>query len=166
MSGSPQPGAGRDRDAVGRPRNARARDQLGRPLARGGGPGVEPVPEQLDLEPDDAVALAQRYLDDGLPFHAHEVLEAAWKSRPATERDLWQGLAQLAVGLTHLLRGNVAGAGALLERGAGRLAGYRGDPHGVDLVGVQRYATELLGALRAGGGDRPESLRLRAPEPG
>ncbi|WP_261993079.1 DUF309 domain-containing protein, partial [Streptomyces sp. adm13(2018)] len=42
-----------------------------------------------------------RLLDAGMPFHAHEVFEDAWKSGPASERDLWQGLAQLAVGLTH-----------------------------------------------------------------
>ena len=34
----------------------------------------------------------------GRPFHAHEVLEASWKAAPPAERDLWQGLAQLAVG--------------------------------------------------------------------
>ena len=52
---------------------------------------------------------AQRLLDAGLPFHAHEVLEAAWKAAPPDERELWRGLAQLAVGLTHLQRGNGRG---------------------------------------------------------
>ena len=41
-----------------------------------------------------------------VPFHAHEALEAMWKCSPANERDLWQGLAQLAVGATHAARGN------------------------------------------------------------
>jgi hypothetical protein len=51
------------------------------------------------------------------------VLEAAWKSGPAQERDLWQGLAQIAVGLTHARRGNARGAVALLRRGAERVRG-------------------------------------------
>jgi hypothetical protein len=40
------------------------------------------------------------------PFAAHEVLEARWKAGPDEERDLWQGLAQICVGLTHAARGN------------------------------------------------------------
>ena len=62
----------------------------------------------------------------GRPFHAHEVLEASWKSGPAHERDLWQGLAQVAVGLTHAHRGNARGAVTLLSRGAQRVRGYQG----------------------------------------
>ncbi|WP_211882206.1 DUF309 domain-containing protein, partial [Pseudarthrobacter albicanus] len=44
------------------------------------------------------------------PFAAHEVLEARWKAGPAEERNLWQGLAQICVGLTHAARGNSVGA--------------------------------------------------------
>ncbi len=55
------------------------------------------------------------------------------------ERDLWQGLAQLAVGLTHALRGNARGAVTLLRRGGARLAGYAGtSPHGIDVDGSPR----------------------------
>ena len=60
----------------------------------------------------------------GRPFSAHEVLEARWKAAPEQERDLWQGLAQICVGLTHALRGNDVGAARLVERGGGRLAQY------------------------------------------
>jgi hypothetical protein len=75
----------------------------------------------------EAAALADRLLRDGRPFHAHEVLEAAWKSGPSGERDLWQGLAQIAVGLTHARRGNARGAVALLSRGAERVRGYQAE---------------------------------------
>jgi hypothetical protein len=131
---------GRDRDAAGRPVNARPRDGLGRPLPREQA-GVARVPEGLTLGPDETLVEAQRLLDAGLPFHAHEVLEARWKSAPAAERDLWQGLAQLAVGLTHVLRGNATGGAALLRRGAGRIAGYRyGPPYGIDVAGLMAWA--------------------------
>jgi predicted metal-dependent hydrolase len=92
---------------------------------------------------DDTVALAQTYLDSGRPFHAHEVLEALWKTQPARERDLWQGLAQIAVGLTHAMRGNTVGAMTLLRRGAGRVANYSGNTHGVDVEGVLAWAEAL-----------------------
>jgi hypothetical protein len=133
----------RDRDAVGRARNARPRDGLGRPLPRGSSAGSERVPDELHMSLDDTVKLAQHYLDSGHPFHAHEVLEALWKTQPATERDLWQGLAQIAVGLTHAMRGNTVGATTLLRRGAGRVAIYVGDTHGIDIAGVIAWAEDL-----------------------
>jgi hypothetical protein len=117
----------RDRDPAGRPRNARPRDGLGRPLDRTGEPDpvADRIPDDLVITGTAAATLADRLLRDGRPFHAHEVLEAAWKSGPAGERDLWQGLAQIAVGLTHARRGNARGAVALLSRGAQRVRGYQ-----------------------------------------
>jgi predicted metal-dependent hydrolase len=103
------------------------------------------------LPPLPSLAEAQRLLDAGMPFHAHEILEGTWKSAPPSERDLWQGLAQLAVGLTHVLRGNPAGATTLLERGRARVSGYAADPpYGVDVVGLTDWATRLLAAVSAG----------------
>src|SRR3954466_7989824 len=121
----------RDRDAAGRPRNARPRDGLGRPLPPGA-PGVPTTPDDVSLAPAETLREAQRLLDPGLPFHAHEVLEAAWKAAPDAERELWRGLAQLAVGLTHAARGNAVGAPRLLHRAADRIESYASrPPHGV-----------------------------------
>ena len=116
----------RDRDAAGRPRNARPRDELGRPLGRGvGSAGDMPrIPDDLTVTPAEAAALGGSQLAEGKPFHAHEVFEAAWKSAPEPERELWRGLAQIAVGLTHARRGNARGAVSLLRRGAQRVRGY------------------------------------------
>lgn len=134
----------RDRDDVGRARNARPRDGLGRPLAYGE-PGVERIPDDLVLAPLDSLLEAQRLLDAGMPFHAHEILEGTWKAAPDPERDLWQGLAQLAVGVTHVLRGNPAGARTLLERGRARIGRYAvRPPYGVDVTGLLAWATTLL----------------------
>jgi len=141
---------GRDRDAAGRARNARPRDALGRPLLRDA--AGEPPSSDVALPPTEALAEAQRLLDAGRPFHAHEVLEAAWKAAPPAERDLWQGLAQIAVGLTHARRGNARGAAALLRRGVGRLDGYpdRG-PHGIDVAGLRTHGTDVARIIERGG---------------
>ncbi len=137
----------RERDQNGRPRNARPRDALGRPLPRGES-GVAVVPDDLTLSLDESLTEAQRLIDEGRPFHAHEVLEAAWKAAPDSERDLWQGLAQLAVGLTHALRGNDVGAARVLRRGADRISGYAESPlHGIDVRGLLDWATTLAGLL-------------------
>ena len=154
--------ADRDRDTAGRARNARPRDALGRPLPRGSA-GEPILPDDVTVTPDWAVTTAQRMFDDGRPFHAHEVLEAAWKSAAPPERDLWQGLAQLAVGLTHARRGNPAGAASLLRRGAARLAPYAGTgPHGIDVDAVLAQATGLAGEIERDGlaGIPPARLRL------
>jgi hypothetical protein len=130
----------RDRDAAGRARSARPRDGLGRPLARDAR-GVERQPEGVVRTPQQTLREAQRLFDEQHPFHAHEVLEDAWKAAPAAERDLWRGLAQLAVGLTHVARGNPAGATALLRRGAANLEPYRdGAPYGIDVPGLLLWA--------------------------
>lgn len=141
----------RDRDPRGRPRNARPRDALGRPLGRGA-VGEERVPDDLSVPPAESLRLAQDLLDAGRPFHAHEVLEASWKAAPPAERELWRGLAQIAVGLTHAQRGNAAGATALLRRGGQRVGEYTGRaPHGVDAAGIARQAADLADWIDADG---------------
>ncbi|MFD4374884.1 DUF309 domain-containing protein [Streptomyces sp. NPDC058486] len=158
---------GRDRDAEGRARNARPRDGLGRPLPYGVA-GVERQPEGVVRAPGESVREAQRLLDAGMPFHAHEVFEDAWKSGPGGERELWQGLAQLAVGLTHAARGNATGGARLLRRGAGRIEGYAdggGPTYGVDVAGLVAWAGELAARVESGaeGGAAPPDAASEAP---
>ncbi|HJY69291.1 MAG TPA: DUF309 domain-containing protein [Streptosporangiaceae bacterium] len=182
------PDRDRDRDPVGRPRNARPRDALGRPLDRAGagagtaagvgdgtaagagvgagagagtGVGEDRIPDDLLLAGPDAARLADELLRAGRPFHAHEVLEASWKTGPADERDLWQGLAQIAVGLTHAQRRNARGAVALLSRGVQRVSAYQaaasaaspaaspiGDrPYGIDLAAFLAASDDLAARI-------------------
>jgi uncharacterized protein len=155
----------RDRDPTGRARNARPRDAQGRPLPHGAR-GVGRVPEDIVLSPDDAVRQAQRLIDEGYPFHAHEVFEGVWKATSGEHRGLWQGLAQLAVGLTHVQRGNPKGAVTLLRRGADRIDPYTAEPpHGLDVAGLVGHARLLAARIErdglgaAAGGLRP---RLRS----
>lgn len=145
----------RDRDEEGRARNARPRDGLGRPLPYGS-PGVARQPEGVSRTPAQSLAEAQRLLDDGMPFHAHEVLEDAWKAAPEAERELWRGLAQLAVGLTHAARGNAVGGTALLDRGTAALAPYADAvPYGIDIAGLMSWAGKLTGRLTGTGAAVP-----------
>jgi len=93
---------------------------------------------------------------DGRPFHAHEVFEDTWKSATGPERDLWRGLAQIAVGLTHARRGNPRGAVALLTRGASLVRQYQdrvriADPHGIDVAFVAARAEGLAAQIEADG---------------
>src|SRR5262249_34272934 len=127
----------------------------------GSGLAAERIPDDLVISGAAAAALADRLLRDGRPFHAHEVLEAAWKTGPAEERDLWQGLAQSAGGLTHPRRGNARGAVALLRRGAARVRAHqeretpgpdaRPNPYGMDVPGVLAVADTLASRIEQEG---------------
>ena len=154
---------GRDRDTEGRARNARPRDGLGRPLPRSAVPEGPRIPDDLVISPAEAAEWGGRLLAEGRPFHAHEVFEAAWKSIPGPERELWRGLAQIAVGLTHARRGNAGGAVALLRRGAGHVAGFAGPGTEVDAGSVAAQAEDLALRIENGGlAAIPESdLRLK-----
>jgi uncharacterized protein len=127
------------------------------------------VPDDLAFTGADAATLADQLLRAGRPFHAHEVFEASWKSAPPQERDLWQGLAQIAVGLTHAHRGNARGAVTLLSRGARRVrayqeqaglpgypygaesAGERGYPYGMDIAAVLAACDDLAARIERAG---------------
>jgi predicted metal-dependent hydrolase len=153
--------ADRDRDEAGRPQSSRPRDALGRPLPYGT-EGVTRIPDDLELRPAETLAYAQDLIDRGLAFSAHEVLEAAWKNGPEGERQLWQGLAQLAVGITHVQRDNIKGAITLLRRASARLAhDDRPAPYDIDANGLVGYADTLIDDLQAGAAITPERLRPR-----
>ena len=160
---------GRDRDPGGRARNARPRDELGRPLPRSAAQDVPRVPDELTISPAEAADLGGRLLAEGRPFHAHEVFEAAWKSVPGPERELWRGLAQVAVGLTHAKRGNASGAVALLRRGAGHVAAFAGTSREVDAGFVADEAADLALRIERDGLGRVAEADLRLalrPGPG
>lgn len=153
--------AARDRDDSGRPRSTRPRDPLGRPLPYGS-EGVARIPDDLHLPPEETLVYAQDLLDRGQAFSAHEVLEAAWKNGPEHERALWQGLAQLAVGLTHVQRGNRPGAAALLRRASGRLALVdQPAPYGVDAVRLADVAATLADDIENAEEIAPTRLHTR-----
>ena len=101
--------------------NTRPRDALGRPLPWDA-VGAEMVPEREFIDSSDAIDEAIDYLQRGLPFHAHEVLEQRWRCAPEAEREWWRGLAQAAAGVTQAARGNEVGAQRLLARADATLA--------------------------------------------
>src|SRR5829696_8816423 len=138
----------RDRDDAGRPRSTRPRDALGRPLPPGS-EGIPRIPDDLELSPAETLAYAKELLDGGLAFNAHEVLEAAWKNGPDDEKTLWQALAQLAVGITYVQRGNSKGAVTVLRRASAALALDETAPYDTNVAGLADYADMLIDDLAA-----------------
>jgi predicted metal-dependent hydrolase len=100
------------------------------------------------LPPEETLRAARELVEVGRPFAAHEVLEARWKAGPVEERDLWQGLAQVCVAITHAARGNRIGADRLFERAAVRLAAFAATgrwAYGLDLDDVVEQARSHVG---------------------
>lgn len=97
-------------------------------------------------------------------FRAHDTLEAAWKRSRGSERVFLQGLIQIAVGLAHVQRGNLAGALAQLDKGSANLIGASDALFGIDVLGLQRQATVVRSVIQVLG---PSGLRdfpwARAP---
>ena len=102
------------------------------------------------MPPEETLEAARELVAAGRPFAAHEVLEARWKAGPVEERDLWQGLAQLCVAMTHAARGNDKGAERLFERAAERLAAYaatRRWGYGLDVELIAAHARRHSGTF-------------------
>lgn len=121
----------------------RPRDELGRPLPwdTEGFPGV---PVRTTIDGVTAVAEAREYLGQGLPFHAHEVLEQRWRCCPPAERPAWRALAQWAAALTHQARGNAVGTARLAERALCGLDACPHPPQPVDADLVRASLAQLI----------------------
>ncbi|MFG1860552.1 DUF309 domain-containing protein [Microbispora bryophytorum] len=117
------------------------------------------MPDDYAPSAEEALEEARTLLAAGRPFHAHEVLEARWKTGPAEERELWQGLAQMCVGLTHIQRGNLSGAAALLTRGSARLGAYGSTrPYRLDLRALAVEADAVTTAIDEGNADAGSAI--------
>jgi len=125
----------------------RPRDALGRPLPRDANPSViVPGPGYRDdLTDEEAWRLGMSYLDQGLPFHAHEVFEMRWRSAPGPSRQAWRAMAQWGAALTHAARGNVVGAQRVAARAAFTLGHAPSVPPCIDAAAVMRSCSDLAG---------------------
>ena len=147
----------RDRRLDGRPEQARPRDRAGRPLPY----GTKGVPLAEDHAPatvEEALELGARLWNQQRFFEAHECLEHVWHAAPEVDRDLWQGVIQVAVAGVHLQRGNAPGAAALLERAADRLARYPSEHRGIDTAATTAACRSAAGRVRRTG--RTDDARI------
>ena len=152
----------RDRNAEGRPENARPRDRFGAPLPRG---SVDELahrqePEEVVSSVAQAFSEAARLFDEERFFEAHEFLEYIWKSDeiPPDDRDFWKGVTQVAVGCCHVQRGNDTGAVTLLERATTYMAPYPRDYWGVAAGALADAALHLARQVREHGAGADRSF--------
>lgn len=149
----------RDRRDDGRPEQARPRDRTGRPLPY----GTTGVALTEEHEPETVEEALQRGIElwsEQRFFEAHECLEAVWHAAAVQDRDLWQGVIQLAVAGVHLQRGNLRGARAILAKAEERLASYPDERRGVDVAAARRTCAQLRHMLDDPSATPPDAQRL------
>jgi uncharacterized protein len=120
--------------------------------------GTTDVPLTEDHDPrtvEEALVLGAQLWGEQRYFEAHECLEHVWHAAPEDDRDLWQGVIQLAVTAVHVQRGNRVGALAMLDRVEARLGRYPDEHRGVDVAGALATAARMGAQLRA---DEPVDL--------
>jgi dTDP-4-amino-4,6-dideoxygalactose transaminase/predicted metal-dependent hydrolase len=83
-------------------------------------------------------------------YEAHEVLEDVWRQALSPQRDLVQGLVQIAVGLHHHSTGNLAGARSVTARGLRNLGTDPGECLGIDLNELRRAVSRWQDAVAMG----------------
>ena len=91
-----------------------------------------------------------RLFNAGQFFESHEVWESLWHDVAGRERELLQGLIQLAAAYHHLQHQNLTGAAYLYERSRARLAGWGASWHGLALGELLQQADAEFAGMRAG----------------
>jgi uncharacterized protein len=120
------------------------------------GPGTESSDREAFLKGIDE-------FNRGHFFECHETWEDVWHGTRGDDRDFYQGLIQIAVGLYHLGNGNLSGGESQLEKGLGRLTRYPEDHLGIGLEALREEVRRWLGLLQTGAPlpEHPPGIEVR-----
>ena len=83
-------------------------------------------------------------------YKSHDVFEEIWHETGGSERQLLQGILQVAVAQVHLENNNINGATILYGEALGRLKKFKLANLGLDIVGLCECITERLEFLQIG----------------
>jgi uncharacterized protein len=91
-------------------------------------------------------------------YTCHDTLEAIWIPALEPEKQLYQGIIQIAVALYHLSNGNWRGTVILMGEGLNRLRHYPDDHEGLDLGELRSAIATLLEVIQNLGPERVNTL--------
>ncbi len=83
-------------------------------------------------------------------YKAHDVFEEIWHETGGAERQLLQGILQVAVAQVHLENKNINGATILYGEALGRLKRFQFTNLGIDVVGLCKCVSRRLEFLQIG----------------
>ncbi len=97
-------------------------------------------------------------------YEAHDAFEDIWNNLDGDERQIIQGILQVAVSQFHLSKGNHKGATILLGEGLGRIKNRTYINLGIDLISLCESLEDLLRKLQYGEklneDDKPYLVRI------
>ena len=96
----------------------------------------------------DSLCIALNLFNNQKWYDAHDAFEEIWNSVDGDERQVIQGILQVAVSQFHLSKGNLNGATILLGEGLGRIKGRTKINLGIDLESFCLCLEELLRKLQ------------------
>lgn len=97
-------------------------------------------------------------------FECHETLEGVWQEYLESDRELIQGIIQIAVGYYHLLNDNSVGALKLLKRGLWRVEKFTPIHFDLDLEPFIANVSEDITTTESN--EHPPAIALRIPRIG
>ena len=83
-------------------------------------------------------------------YKSHDVFEEIWHETGGSDRQLLQGILQVAVAQVHLENSNINGATILYGEALGRLKRYQSSNSGLDIVGLCKCIAKRLEFLQIG----------------
>ena len=83
-------------------------------------------------------------------YKSHDVFEEIWHETGGSERQLLQGILQVAVAQVHLENSNLNGATILYGEALGRLKNFQLNNLGLDVVGLCNCIAQRLEFLQIG----------------
>ncbi len=83
-------------------------------------------------------------------YKSHDVFEEIWHETGGPERQLLQGILQVAVAQVHLENSNINGATILYGEALGRLKKYQLADSGLDVLGLCKCIAKRLEFLQVG----------------
>ena len=97
---------------------------------------------------EDTFYNALNLFNDQKWYEAHDAFEDIWNTLDGDERQIIQGILQVAVSQFHLSKGNLNGATILLGEGLGRIKTRTNINLGIDLVSFCKCLEQLLRKLQ------------------
>ena len=83
-------------------------------------------------------------------YKSHDVFEEIWHETGGSERQLLQGILQVAVAQVHLENSNINGATILYGEALGRLKRFKSTNLGLDIAGLCKCISKRLELLQLG----------------
>ncbi|MBO8218961.1 DUF309 domain-containing protein [Prochlorococcus marinus] len=104
--------------------------------------------EESTIDFKDSLFIALNLFNNHEWYEAHDAFEEIWNFVDGDERQVIQGILQVAVSQFHLSKGNLNGATILLGEGLGRIKTRTNINLGIDLESFCRCLEDLLRKLQ------------------